>query len=600
MMLTSQRGAKGLFLAGGLACLWSCAHVESPPGGPPDKIPPYVGGVFPAPGQTRVPRDVILQLQFSEWVQSESVKRGIVLNPTLPGKLEIEADGNRIHIRHDTLLRQNTTYRLVVPAQIKDMAGITMDSAFSLSFSTGEVLDTGKITGRIFATDGTNLRSVWAALYSEERAWASPRRGQRRRLPWPDSSVNPWREKPSALAPCDSLGRFQLTGLAPGRYGLLAFADANQNQLPDNGEAMAIGPAGIRVSPEPTPPVVLRLAGQDTTALKLTQAVWTAAANASAAPGDTGWVAGALKLKFNRALAWPQASLLEAYAVRDSMTSAPLFPRSMALAPDGDCELWFARLPSHKRFALRVHGLVDEAGNGLDTNHASMTFETAPRQDSASPALTVWLPEKQRGRPQLLPKDPISYRFDLLVRSSLPLSDSALKAYLPRWNVRADSFPLGAIAQREGPFGVLLRWTVSMDSAKVLFVGLNAPVSQTTDSSHKPLALQPLGRAEIMTPSQRAALKITVSTRQQGWTAEMNNRTGPGRRSVRLPGLETRIDSLAAGTWGLLLYADPDGNGYWFPGRVHPWRSQESTVNWPDTLTLKSGSDTGPIRIDGL
>lgn len=596
MMAFSRQGAR-VFGASIFFAVWAwvgCAHVEAPPGGPPDKIPPYVAGVFPQPGQTQVPRDVAIQIQFSEWIKAEGLQQRIVLNPALPGKLRVEAQGEGLLIRSDSLLRANTTYRLVLPAQIKDMAGLGMDSAFNLIFSTGPALDSGVIAGRVFATDATKLNTVWVALYLEAREQALPRRGQKKKLPWPDSSANPWREKPTVLSLCDSSGAFRLTGLAPGRYGLLAFVDANQNQLPDNGEAMGIGSSAIRVQGSEAPWQSLKLSSQDTMALKLAKATWVAAANL-----DSGHVAGAVKVNFSRQPAWPRSTQIAAYSVTAGETGEEMHPKSIGLSPEGDVELWFPRLPRSARLTLRVRGLIDEAGRGLDTARASQGFETQPRSDSLPNQFTLWASNAQNGRPQAISKDTTSPGETLLLRGSLPLSDSAFTALQTDLSVRADSLVLPVTLSRQGPYALSLTWKAWPATAKALYVGQASKSPLPTDTSRPAPKVSPIGRVNWLEKDQGGAVKITLGPRYQGWTAWMSRKGSLDTRVQRLPTAENRVESLLPGVWRLWLWGDQDGDGAWHPGRLHPWQSQEPAIAWPDTVLIKAGEEAGPIRLDG-
>jgi hypothetical protein len=598
--------------------LWGCAHVEAPPGGPPDKIPPYVIGAFPAPEATGVPRDVALQLQFSEWVKADGLQGQVILSPALPGKVRIQHDGDKIVVDPDSLLRPNTTYRLVVPAQVKDMNGVALDSAFQLVFSTGQTLDSGVVSGRVFLEAGGAVRQAWAALYTESRQSPLPRRGERRKLPWPDSVVNAWREKPAYLTPIDTSGHFRFDALPPGRYGVLAFVDANQNQLPDNGENMAVGPGALRIADVTPPTLNLRLGVQDTQRLRLAKVTWSAAGAA-----QEGKVSGALKVQFNRMLSLPKGRPVGAFTVmptqgKPEMAAFRLQPLATALSPEGDIELWFTGMPANERMTLRVEGLIDDQGFPLDTARASLSFDATALSDSmapgTAPVLTVWRPEALTGKPLPLLKEAAAPISEVVVRSALPLTDSALNALSKRLQVRADSVPLAKTIQREGPFGITLRFTHGQGKVKALYFGLKAETmakageprikpqspAGSRDSAAKPETEQPLAKWNCLAPEEWASLRLQPEMQWLGWTGLLRRMGSQDTRIMRFEAnREIKLDSLVPGVWRLWVFADQDGNGLWHAGSIKPWRSQEPAAAWPDTLSLKAGTETGPVKVGG-
>lgn len=611
--------------AAAVAGLMACAHVEAPPGGPVDKIPPYVIGAYPAPSATSVERDIAVRLQFSEWVKADGLQGQVILSPALPGKVRIKHEGDQILVDPDSLLRANTTYRLVVPAQIKDMNGVALDSAFELIFSTGKTLDSGVITGRVFQeTGGAHvgaIRQAWAALYAESRETVLPRRGERKKSPWPDSTVNAWREKPTYLTPIDTSGRFRFEALPPGRYGVLAFVDANQNQLPDNGEAMAVGPAALRIGNVTPPFLSLKLGAQDTQKLRLAKVMWS--------PADAardGKVAGALKVQFNRSLLSPKSRGVGAFTVwpaQDGPHAAlRLQPLAISLGPEGDFELWFTDLPAKERVTLRVQGLSDDQGFPLDTARASLSFDALALGDSAALAaqgaagggLTVWRKAPMSGQPLPLFKEALAPPPEILVRSAMPLTDSLLKVLSARLHVRADSVSLSHSVRREGPFGMALSLPAIPVSAKSLYFGLKPASAQASggkavaakaDSvkpdTAKPSPEQPLGKWLCLAPDQPAHLRLQPEPAWVGWTALLNRQGSQDMRTFRFEGnREIKIDSLAPGIWRLWVFADQDGNGIWHMGSLKPWRSQEPAAAWPDTLSLKAGEGLGPVKVGGV
>jgi Bacterial Ig-like domain len=584
-----------LFVAG-------CAHVEPPPGGPVDKIPPYVVGVFPAPAQTEVSRDAEITLKFSEWVRSEGIQSRVALSPTLPGKVRVESDGDQLVFRHDSLFRENTTYRMVLPVDLKDMNGVALDSAFELVFSTGKAIDSGVLEGRFFQWPKGKLQQAWVALYSHNRQGLVARRGEKRKAPWPDSVVQAWREKPTYLTSVDSSGGFRFGALAPGRYGVLGFMDANQNQLPDNGEAMGIGPAGILIGDVTPPDLSMRMAPLDTQKLRLTKVTWVPATDSS-----EGFLAGALKVGFNRFPAWNKAELLDAFLVSPVTTEQGFKafraqPEASAMSPEGDLELWFPKLPANQRLMLKASQLTDAEGLPLDTSRSSLTFEAVPPPagNKAMPKWTLWNTDASTRKPMSFTKENLPPVSSLLLRADMPIPDSLFRAWSGKWELKVDSIPVSLSSKREGPYGVRLSWSLPKKSLKSFSLArLPDTASSPADSSKaKPPSPTQMGQWVALDSTQWSSIKLKPDSHWLGWTGILRRESSDDSRQFRLgTGNEIKIDSLVPGVWRLSVYADQNGSGSWNSGSLYPWQSQEPTAYWTDSLKLEAGQAAGPVSI---
>ena len=60
-----------------------CATSIAPSGGPEDKYPPRVAGVYPAPNAVNVPPKLNIHLQFDEWIAASVPRSAIMISPPL-------------------------------------------------------------------------------------------------------------------------------------------------------------------------------------------------------------------------------------------------------------------------------------------------------------------------------------------------------------------------------------------------------------------------------------------------------------------------------------------------------------------------------------
>jgi hypothetical protein len=125
----------------------ACAVIKPPPGGPEDKTPPFMVGIFPTPDSTGVARDVKLQILFSEKLDSESFKNRVQIYPS------VEFDGikvkdNRLEVSFREELPE-TTLCVVISSGYQDYHRVQSKEDITFCFSTADSIDKGSISGRI-------------------------------------------------------------------------------------------------------------------------------------------------------------------------------------------------------------------------------------------------------------------------------------------------------------------------------------------------------------------------------------------------------------------------------------------------------------------
>jgi hypothetical protein len=199
--------------------LVQCAHRGAPPGGPEDKTPPRVVAVTPAPDSLQVPRDVTARFVFSEWINTQGIEKNIFISPTVPA-MKIKASGRTVKVVPREDLLDSTTYCITIGTAVKDLRGNGLPSAFTLSFSTGDFLDSGSVQGLLLGENGVRVTqgfSIGAYLVSDT---AEP---------------DPVALRPAYMTQVGSDGMFRLIGLKFGAYRLFAISDANMNKRFDPG-----------------------------------------------------------------------------------------------------------------------------------------------------------------------------------------------------------------------------------------------------------------------------------------------------------------------------------------------------------------------------
>lgn len=204
-----------------LLCLFSgCAKRGYITGGPIDSLPPVV--LKSNPDNYSIHFDAKeIQIYFDEYVKLENVNQNLIISPPLNQTPEILPMGfasKMITVKiHDTL-KTNTTYNFNFGQSIVDNNEGNPLGDFSYVFSTGDYIDSLKISGSIQDAYSKNTeKNVKIMLYPAEN--------------FNDSTV--YKEKPLYVGNTLEKTTFELNNLKEGDYRIVALQDKNNNYLFD-------------------------------------------------------------------------------------------------------------------------------------------------------------------------------------------------------------------------------------------------------------------------------------------------------------------------------------------------------------------------------
>lgn len=215
---------KGVWAAGALV-LAGCAQVSSPTGGPVDVEPPRVVAGSPTYGAVNV-RPEALVLEFDEYIVARNAASQLLISPPIAPSPVPVVRGKRVQLELPAAaLLPGTTYVVAFGDGIVDLHEGLPASGVQWAFSTGPVLDTLAVHGRVVdRLTGAGVAGVRAMAHRADVPIDSVRAGR----------------KPDRTAVTDAEGNFALQHLAPGAYRVWAVADTDRDYCWTEGEAVAV------------------------------------------------------------------------------------------------------------------------------------------------------------------------------------------------------------------------------------------------------------------------------------------------------------------------------------------------------------------------
>ncbi|MDE6866394.1 MAG: Ig-like domain-containing protein, partial [Muribaculaceae bacterium] len=124
-----------------------CANIGNPSGGPRDEDPPIFITADPLPGSLNV-KKTRQTLTFNELVNVKDAFSKVVVSPVGKSVPKVMASGRKITITFDSLA-DNTTYTVDFADAIEDNNEANKLQGFSYTFSTGDQIDTLRISGMV-------------------------------------------------------------------------------------------------------------------------------------------------------------------------------------------------------------------------------------------------------------------------------------------------------------------------------------------------------------------------------------------------------------------------------------------------------------------
>jgi hypothetical protein len=548
------------------ATLCSCASGEGilPVGGPADTTAPRILSSTPLSGTTNFRGDQI-EIEFDEYLRESNVAASVVITPiprTLP---RFDWSGTTLQIEFAEPLIPDRTYTVTVGSAVTDEAGNRLGQPFTLRFSTGDEIDSGRIAGEVVGKSKSN-----AYVY----AWLTPRD-----TAGYDAGFRPDTLFPDFVAPIGDDGRFSLEGLPVGRFRLLAVADQFGDGRYTPGEdayGLTVGDVVISSQTEPVVGIRFRLrsAPEDIIPPQLYSA--------------TSINRGRTELRFSEPI--DSASLrTEAFTVTADGGS-PVRVRSLWRLSTNALvvNLMHDELPAGSQATLQATGLRDTSGNGMIDTASRATYTVIDQPDTSPPLL-------------------LQISVDSLHRYIFP--DSIRLGFDEAVQITETD---GAIAMRDSS-GTLVKYRLERISP-VEF--LARPLDTIFSTSRASIEIA-LGRFSDETGNRRDSLlrfPVPIAPMRQSGALEGSiqdsaapnalhvlvlRETQTGRTVIRRDLKQGRwsFPSIAEGEYEVLAFRDDNHDGNYDYGELIPWHPAETFVAWRGTVRVRPRWTTNKVDL---
>ena len=229
-----------LWLAGG------CASDRPPSGGVADTTPLQVILSDPEPSSLHVATNTI-RLTFSHYVTARQLIKALHFTPSVGG-YDITIDANNAVLKLDRPLQQNQTWILTLDKNLRDNRGRTLPAPFTMAFSTGAVIDSETINGKVINRDCSPATNALLLAFAEH----------------PETTGNEklLTREPDYFMQADASGVFSFRHLSAGSYRIIAVNDRN-NDLRYNAGMEEVGLSSMELAPTGVSDLLFRLSGRD-------------------------------------------------------------------------------------------------------------------------------------------------------------------------------------------------------------------------------------------------------------------------------------------------------------------------------------------------
>jgi hypothetical protein len=212
-----------LIIVGIMLLVYACANkAQGPTGGPKDVTPPKVMRSVPLNNSLNFNKKQIY-IDFDEMVSIDKPNENVIISPPQVKPPDVKSSGRRVSVNFNEDLIDSTTYSINFGNAIVDLNEKNAIKNYLFSFSTGNQIDTLKISGTVINAEDLNpMSGIVVGIYVE-------------------TSDSVFYKKPFLrIGKTDEKGHFSIDNVKKGKYKIFALGDANHDYYFQSGEGLAL------------------------------------------------------------------------------------------------------------------------------------------------------------------------------------------------------------------------------------------------------------------------------------------------------------------------------------------------------------------------
>ena len=192
----------------------SCANQLPPTGGEDDRTPPEIIYLSPNNNTTNF-KDNKLIFKFDEYVDRRSFEEALFISPKPKGEVKFDWSGKEVEVIFSKPLEKNRTYVVILGKDLRDVrGGNSLSSPRTIAFSTGDKIDQGNFSGRVFSDNNDRVKILAYLKYGKT-----------------EDKLNPEKNLPDYVLQVSPDGSYELTNLPDGEYRIFAITDEDRNNF---------------------------------------------------------------------------------------------------------------------------------------------------------------------------------------------------------------------------------------------------------------------------------------------------------------------------------------------------------------------------------
>ncbi len=491
-----------------------------------------------------------MRLVFSEYMDENSIKNNIHVFPRMDTPLKIEFQGEEIQIDFPKDLLKNQTYILTIGRELKDEHLVPMDAPIHIAYGTGDRIDQGQISGKVFRADNASVHlwKIQSTLNSDSLVFTEP----------------------DYLTDIKDDGTYSFQYLSPGTYQILAIGSEGAG-LPLDQNRVRYGmfwDSELSLTQMDSIKNVNMILHKEKPALKLSKGEWK----------DQTWGELTFNQHFSQALLKPTGLIQrESKSLINSAVFRSYYDSSQVIV-----------LSDSVLFPKEKTDVIVFTKNGLDPSILDTSFITisAPNEPDTSWLHLLSPPKTVRIAPDDTTGPFVSLLFSKPTNITNPPFDIQLIAMVDTVEINSKQNWLSPMALNLIPVG---GW--SANSSYKLIISQDSSFVQSRDTIQDSTitisikTLDPLGYGAV-----RGQVDYPWCDSCRIELISVDNSTFSLSECVN-SGTFFEFNHVLEGKYHLVIYNDEDQNKYYTFGTASPRVLPERFYQLPDTISVRTNWD---------